>query len=187
MSLFYLLNIGGFIYDYLYRYPIYSANGLYFSEKILSDYLIRNQNRKIAVYSNRSDSYFEAYLTYNNLVNKNNLKDIRQAFVGERTFQFQNIIFANVQCVPVNDEQTLIIKDIDIPFCENNNLKHFSIASLEDSGEMMQIYQDSLCLQYQADLNHYLRYDNLQSFNFSKLDDQQFCQKWITDLSKINI
>ena len=185
LAIFYTVGIMGFAYDYFYRYPIYSANGLYFNEKILSEYLSRNSNRQIHIYSNSPESYFDSYLYYGNNISKENIAEINQGFGEDNIFEYKNVRISNSQCILLPEDNELIIRDVDIPFCEKNKLAYFSISSLVDSGEISKIYGDSLCIPHTNKMNQYLRVSSLNDFDFSSLTNEEFCSKWITDLSKL--
>ena len=180
----YLLSILRFSYDYFYRYPVYSSQGLYFQEKVLSSYLFRVKDKPVKVYSHRFNDYFESYLFYNNLITAENLSKIKAAYIDQDKIEFGQITFLRASCVAQENESAVIIKDNDFAFCQDEQASevvkeasHISIASLLDSGELMKIYGDSVCQPYT--LKNYLYQNSLVPFSVAELTDGEFCLNWL--------
>jgi hypothetical protein len=59
-----------------------------------------------------------------------------------------------------------------------------SVPAVKDSGELYKIFRDPVCNQY--DLPTYIAPRSAQLFSVENLDDEQFCENWITDFSPLN-
>ncbi len=192
----YFISIINFYFQYFYRYPIYSANGVFFEQRILSEYLKRvPQNINVKIYTNREEPLFNAYLFYNNLITKENLDEIHTN-LQQGKFSYKNIEFID-DSFPENlsiKENEIIIGDTIVNLFSKENelnqlnlvkkLPHLSISSVLDSGEIFHIYNDSVCREYS--LNHYLNPKSIKDFALEELNNQEFCQKWITNLNILN-
>lgn len=181
----YILSILYFSYLYFIRFPLFSSKRQYFSDRVLVEYLRRiPQSQEIKVYSPELEFSITSYLFYTNYLNKNNVQDIQHMFQN-RNFNIGNIKFIN-NCIPKNISQTsgIIIKRSDTKVCDGveeiNSLDQNSlqIKDIGDAGTVFNIYNDSLCAN--QELNSYLRIHTLSQFDYESLNNEEFCNIWIS-------
>jgi len=97
-------------------------------------------------------------------------------------------------CVDVISDRTHVWK-IGHSFCktQDENLieqqelaktNRLTIPAVLDSGEAYRIYDDIICQQYE--LSPFVHLQKIQDLNLNQMNQQQFCQKWITDLRGLN-
>ncbi|MDQ5951665.1 MAG: hypothetical protein QG639_946 [Patescibacteria group bacterium] len=195
--LLYLLAVINFAYHYFYQYPVYAVDGQFFVERVLSSYINRvPKDTKVIVYGVDQEYLFNSYLFYNNHYNKHTSRQVKQAILDE-SFTFENVEFRNT-CI---DTQTLdpaavmiTVADPDICEIEGQSLPKtilqdkmsafLSVPAVKDSGELYKIFRDPVCNQY--DLPTYIAPRSAQLFSVENLDDEQFCENWITDFSPLN-
>jgi len=191
----YGLFIVQFAYDYFYRYPLYSTNGLFIEQRVLASYLDRQpQDTKITVYTEFPEFLFYSYLYYNQLVTVETIPIIREN-LQNGLYQLGNLNFTN-DCVPFLSEQDLLIAERGRPHCRPADLAEdeqidlglssenvLSISSPLDSGEIMWIYKDKLCQTSQ--MTTFVNINSLDQFQIEKLPTEQFCNLWIKDLNSL--
>jgi hypothetical protein len=199
----YAFSVINFAYQFFYRYPVYSADAAEFHERVLASYISRlkeaSPEGKVIVYTNEPERYFADYLLYNVLLNDANKDQIAQAY-QEESYQLDGVVFTN-DCINFEEEAVLIGDilhsrcqlDLESPsadeleeyqaFIDENEKSALSIAAILDSGELLRLYGDQLCQPYT--LNSFLRVNSLADFSVEKMNNQQFCQMWITDLRQL--
>ncbi len=205
MLLLLAANVADFAFHYNFRYPLYSANGVRFQERVLSNYLARTPADRQVVVFHPDPSQFIKYLYLFK-------KEITQADVALLRTQLadhpEEIEFGQILirsgCLDSSlynpSIQTLILSP-DIKECELDDndqgdlvmddllikpldfKKGLSIASLVDSGEQYFILGDQVCSSFQP-----AKFMHIQSLNLTHveyLSNQQFCENWILDLSDL--
>ncbi len=180
ISVFYLVSVLNFLNLYFFRYPVYGAEGFFFSEKILSQYINLSSHKypgnKIIVVTKEPKIVFEEFLFYNNLYSgKNNIEDLNIK-ISSKDFSYKNVSFTN-ECVISNEDNISVIYQVEQK-CEFVNDPQAKIMALKDSGTIFNITRDRLCEGYR--LNNYLRVYNLHEFDMAKMDEENFCITWIT-------
>ena len=196
----YGLFIARFTYDYFYRYPLYSTNGLYFEQRVLASYLHRQPaNTSITDYTSEPEFLLFSYLNYNRLVDNNSLPDIRQN-LQHGQYRYDNVTFTN-ECVPeINNTTGLVITERNQPHCPPAGLTEaeiklldlalepgnsLSISSPLDSGEIFWIYNDALCQHFV--LTTFVDVNHLTELAVEQLADQRFCELWIKDVNPLRV
>jgi hypothetical protein len=194
----YILFIALFVYDYFYRYPIYSTNGFYFEQRVMASYLARQPAETSAtVYTQFPEFLYYSYLYYNQLVTAENLPIIRENLRNNQ-YALENILFTE-GCVPALTEITGIAivertrphcLPADLPESEQNDfdlklspINALSISSPLDSGEIFWIFNNRLCDN--GKLTTFVDINRLEELAVEKLADQQFCELWIKNLDPI--
>ncbi|MFZ5376075.1 MAG: hypothetical protein ACOZAN_00190 [Patescibacteria group bacterium] len=199
LSIIYILSVVNFSYQYFYRYPIFSTTGLHNHERVLSQYIARikssNPGQKVVVVMEEIYFPFLNYLTYNNLINSDSLPIIREN-LKNKWIELDGVIFTNDFC-QLDDlipEEIILISQASHKSCLNyqnqvgqldlraaylakSQEKYVSISSVLDAGEIYRIYADELCADFE--LGRYPNIKSLELFDFDKLDNRLFCQKWI--------
>lgn len=185
ISIIYFISFAYFYHLYLYRYPVYGSEGFFFSERVLSEYILRakNKDRKVYVLVQDPSKTFEQYLFYSGIYdNKDNIQNIAEKIRNE-TFSFQEVFLIN-DCLEEEliNEDIVIIKSKDM-ICLNllKEIKEkevLHISALSDGGSIFQIYNDVLCQKY--NLKTYPRVSSREEFYLKTQEDIDFCEKWIS-------
>lgn len=197
----YFLFVLNYLYLYFFRYPVYGAEGFFFSGRVLSKYIslhLQNPEKKIIVISPDAEGLFKQHLFYSGLFNQENYKEIADSLRKEN-FEIGNVSFTDI--CPKEDilrgEHLILIyrcgskceKEIErlISLRDFSQQKQgglrLSISSLADGGEIYRIYGDRLCFRY--DLGIFPRVTSINDFQVEGKDTESFCEKWIMDLSQI--
>lgn len=175
---FYLILIARFLYQYFYVYPISGTRDQYFAEKIIAQYIKRNPDKKIIITAPEPIFVFQEILIYNNLINKENIKDINQAFNTEN-YQLTNFKVLGERCVPeIIENDTIYISHSNSRPCSGDDspLKYTQIPSLIDGGGIYRIYNDLNCANFGLSRFPSIRED---LFDLDKLSSQEFCENFI--------
>jgi hypothetical protein len=188
-SSLYLLLIVNFSFNYFIRYPVFAAENIFFSPRILANYLARNADmKKIVVFDKESDFTFSTFIFYEEKIRENNISNINYAY-KKQDFNWSNFTFES--CIPedfVYELGTLYIFHKEIYSCNPTQENAFDfkkqndpvfIKSIKDSGNDYFILGDKLC-QFHDKLNDYINPNLLSEMNFKELSDEEFCQTWIT-------
>jgi 4-amino-4-deoxy-L-arabinose transferase-like glycosyltransferase len=195
ISILYLVSFANLALIYFVRYPIYGSEGFHLSKRIMAEYIKRvkakNSEQKIYVVNDEALASFEQYLYFNDEYKKENVDQIGKA-VQENSLELNNVNFNN-RCLPIEkltQENTIVIVQ-DSLRCEsegsfvspeNEELKQLGFDSigityLVDTGQIMKIYNDSLCRD--ITLNAYSRIQKYSDFDIDKISNEDFCQKWL--------
>ncbi len=200
----YVIGIALFSYQYLYQYPVYAADGQFFSERILASYIhrIASSSNSIIVQTHEPEVLMRSYLFYNNLYSTYTYESIKKA-INNKQLNVENVYFVQT-CAeyPNITDDTVIILERGNRYCDSNSkdyqtlnlntqlrLPHIrkganlSIPAVNDNGELFNISNDALCSKYK--LSTYIVPRKLSLFTVEKLSDVDFCMTWITDQSKI--
>jgi len=182
LILVYLIFASGFLYEYFMRYPLYGTKGNYFAKRVLASHLVRSpKTQKYLIIADENFFMFESMLVFNNLITKNNLSQIHEAY---RTGNYELANFKIIGgCVDLSqiDEQTTIVADGTISLCEDKQAQAYSgqdtvIASLIDSGGIYYLYNDQVCNA--QELNNYSRVTQ-NKFAVEELSTPEFCQNFL--------
>lgn len=190
----YLLSVVNFVYQYYYRYPIYSADSQEVQERVIARYITLakqvDPEINITVYTPESERYFTDYLLYSNQFNLKTKDEVAQAY-RQQMYQLEGVEFVS-GCVDL-DKAGVIIGEVLILPCQEKDPQSeeikirekiladkLSIPAVLDSGETFKIYKDTLCQG--KEMNQFLMAGNLDLFAVEKMDADQFCQIWIKDL-----
>lgn len=197
------LYLLGFIYFaalYFYRLPLTSALTARYAPRIVSAYVGRaSKNRAVTIYVNGGRrTYFDNYLFYNNVPNRDNVTQIQTTYRDyrdQKTYQVGQVTFTD-NCLDQailqkNTDRTLVI-DATIPFCENENqselnrgwlvdqtktagLSLLAIQSPKVHADIFYIIGDVVCNR--QDVSNDLGVITLTDLALDHLTDQQFCEK----------
>lgn len=184
IAIVYLLAVGNFLYLYFYRYPIYAGEGFFLSHRIVAEYAKRASSGgdKVIVLAKNPLSFFEQYLYYSGLYNKNTAAEVAEE-INDSRFGMGGVSFTNnCQDVIIQDKNiTLIVdKDMDCGF-DKKELAYGNPAEVrnqQDWGTIFEIYNDRYCARFaSAEKRGY--FANWSDYDFARLGDSQFCQRWI--------
>ena len=181
VSFIYFLLVINFLNLYFYRYPVYSAEGFFFSEKILSSYLSRvnalDQVRQINVYVRAPKIIFEEYLFHQNLYITEEAVRLVNEKLKKRNFSDRKIVFTN-DCPKdtrvVEGEISIYDRKLD---CAGKKDRDLSILSLADAGEIFLLRNDVLCKN--QEIPRYYRLLDSQKLKANQLSNFEFCENWI--------
>ncbi len=196
LSIIYFIFITNFAFNYFFRYPLYSAEGIFISPRILVSYLHRvSDDKKIIVFENEPEFLFTSYVFYNDLFTKKNSNIIQQNYSNKQ------YIMGNVtiqKCIPENfvmDEKNTYVFDVNVDYCKTNSIDDSSldldfelfnkekqalyIKQIKDSGDNYVVYNDTICRNFEG-LKKYLHPQYFTDLNINLLNDENFCQIWMT-------
>jgi len=206
-KLFYLtLSLYGFSviyfgFIYFVRYPVFSAENIFYSPKLLSYYIIKNQpDTKVVVFENEPEFLFSSYVLYSNAFNNHDANLIQDQFRHKEKYEIDNFILQS--CVPNNlqiADNTVYVFDPEVDWCKLDQAQKKSIQlsqkpfrwfeslsndkvyikSIKDSGNDFIILQDKMC-QPHTQLSTFIHPTKLNEFHLGNLTPSQFCQTWIT-------
>lgn len=205
----YSISVGMFIYEYFFRFPIYSADEAFYADRVISKYIsLYDRNQAIVVHSVEPEFIYYSYLFYNNELNENT-KDMIPDILNDYHVAHDNVTFTD-DCIDLTDTSAVHIASVHAPLCEAEEISDelpanvveqnsdeetkktdkikklrpieeaLSISAVLDSGVKYNIYNDSVCKNY--DLRTYIHVTDRNDFSIEKMSTQEFCEKWITDL-----
>ncbi len=179
----YLLSFANLIHLYFYRFPVYASDGWFFQDRLMSRYInlvnkISNK-QNIIIVTPEPKIIFEEYLFYSHLYdNKEQINEINNK-LNDEIYQIDNVMFIS-ECDNYNmnnppDPTYIFDASLDC-IKEKSSLKR--ITNLKDNGEKYFISNDRLCGKY--NLNRYVLQSAFSDFGVEKLDEDAFCENWIT-------
>ncbi len=176
----YILFFGNFIFEYFMRLPIDKNEGWFLSDRLLSRYInlsIKKENSDITVVSPSPKFTMYRYLFYNNLYNSSSIQSINNK-LSTRDYSVGRVKIIN-DCPGdlLTNNKTLII---DTSLKCSKDLKGSAIASPKDGRAQYIITNDKLC--HLLVNRHYPLIKNLSELDIEHLSDQEFCQKYITNI-----
>lgn len=183
LLLIYLIGIFPFFYNYFYHYPILIGKNNALYDRILANYIYRQNSKKHLIITEVPEVTFDTIAFYNKLFNKKNIKAINQAHLEEKYF-LENIE-VNSTCSAILSKKLIDSEVISINSTNERCLEpeffdkipSIEISSIIDSGTKYKIFNDDFCSKF-----HLQRYPFIRSnkFNIEKLSDQDFCQTYFT-------
>ena len=195
-----------FAYQYFLRYPVYAADGQFFQERLIASYIQRQSPETQIVVHTPSPGYaFNSYLFYAKKIQPDTIQSIRQAMGDPHRLQFENVEFTDGCLLPETFGSKVVIAEISMGECDRPQMSDkekaaaalapvtekfnfeaaISIPSLRDSGEMFRIYNDKVCQPFA--LQPFIAPQSIDLFAVEKLDNQLFCQSWLTDLRPLRM
>lgn len=186
----YVLSVAHFGYQYFYQYPVYAADGQFFSERVIANYLKRvDPNTQVIIYS-PEESMFDSYLFYNNLYTKENASSIAET-MNSGAYTVGNVQVTN-RCVDLQtfDPKKITITLGDPDLCEGSDdhsvqqastsaqLHPLRVPAIDDDRFLYLIYNDTVCSN-QA-VPPFLPVHNHNSFAVERLSLQDLCGEWFS-------
>lgn len=178
----YFISVVHFSFHYFIRYPVYGADGQFFSERTLASYLDRlPKNNKVTIYVPNKD-YLLRYLYYQNRYTPANADAIAKS-INSGSYTIDAITFVS-KCEEIPQEPGLtLIVSREAERCEfvqtsaQKNKFKTVIPAVRDSGAVFTIFNDPVCTDYE--LSGFVHPQDLDSFNVNKLSNRDFCLTWI--------
>ncbi len=183
----YIFMIFNFLYLYFYRYPIYSAERWFFSNRIIDNYIRLSESdakiTKIYVIPFEYDrAAFGQYLFYSGFYEKN--YDIRRINENMKKREFGNgkVVFTSVCPENVKYDKGEVLIAERRKGCIEGEKNNHGIVDLVDAGTVFIIGNDYLCKG--EDLPRYYRPFSISDFKLERMGKKEFCNKWIVDFNK---
>lgn len=167
-----------FMYTYLYRNPIYNAEGLSFSERIAARYiaLAHDRGEKVVI-TNDEITLPRAYLFFQNRLSSDTIDQIRAVLNGKGD-SIDSINLVSCDRHPDFSEDTIVISTEKGP-CRETEEEYITIPQLSDGGGIYRIYHDTICSQYE--LPRYPSRITMKKLAVESLSEKEFCETFITD------
>jgi len=179
----YLIQFLNFLNIYFFRNPIYNSEGFGFSQRVMVNYLkqAKSKNKKVIVVGGNSLDVLKHYLFYQQNFNQDSLVRVRE-MIASGQYHWESIYFLPKcpQSFSVGEKETLILLPGNDNCLSEKKLAHrLSISQLGDGGEVLKIFNDSLCSVYE--LYPYSFGLKFSDFKIEELPLENFCQKFISD------
>lgn len=166
-----------FLLFYFFRYPVFSQESYFLSERLLSKFMTLDQNSKFEVVLSEDKlarSVFLEVMFYSG-GSKNGMEGILH------NLKSKNYVAGNFQftgtCPETIEANKTYIFSRDTSFCGNKPDPDYKISDQKDGGGIFQIYNSGLCDEEELAL--YKRTSGLDDFSIEKLDQREFCRRWI--------
>lgn len=177
----YIISFSYFSIMYFYRTPFEKSAGWFFHERVLVDYLQRNEGREITVVVSDPIDVLYLYGFYTKKYNQKEFAEQLNQTIINNSLTMDNITFTN-QCLQEIAEGKTIIIEAKLK-CLEYPKDWLRINEPRDNGQRFIISNDRLCEEIA--LNSYPYPRKIQDFDVDSLTDQEFCRQWVTDLSRI--
>ena len=159
LSLLIFISFTGFLYFYFFRFPIIGQENYFLSQRIIANYIVRNNTSNIIVIDSEPREVFLETLFYSS---KNKV---------------ENTTFISTCPKDFDPKITYIIKSSICPL-KIDNIK--SINEEQFGGPLYYIVNDSFCSSYPS--QKYLRFHLTKDYLLEKMENSNFCQTWIKSI-----
>lgn len=183
VGIIYLILVLNFLNLYFYRYPVYSAERWFLSERILSKYLTylnSDQDKSVknvwVVVEENPKNVFEDYLFYSGKYNSKEDVILANQKLTQKDFSDGKITFVS-ECPSENLQKGDIVISDQRKKCLSEKSGERGIVSLTDSGTVFIINNDYVCSG--LDLRRYYQPTGYKEFFIEKQNKEEFCQNWI--------
>lgn len=181
----YILSLSYFLMLYWYKLPRDQNMRWFFYERVLTNYVIRVQNKsdkKIIIVTARPDGIFNSYIFYSGIYNdKNTIKYINNSYLLG-SFENKKIKFID-DCKKITKQDltnaVILIDKINAVKCEIYQKNIPMIANPKDAGGIYNIINDPFCLNYPK--NRYPNSKSIYDFKVENMTNEAFCKMWITN------
>lgn len=168
----YLLHVINFGYFYFFKFPVTHQESFFLSEKIISK-IINPETTLIFSKDNLARAAFLSYVFYSdNQIQKDTLKT---SYPVSKTdaIKYQGLTFQS-DCEVATSSAVFIKSDSN---CQIQGQKNGAIIDQKDAGEVIKIYNSSLCKQ--GLLEGYKRFHYLEDYQINQMSEKLICQTWI--------
>jgi len=182
VTIIYALSFINLMHLYFSRFPLYASDGWFFQDRVLSQYLAlaqKNQaDKEIVVITDEPKIIFEEFLFFNNIYNGENIHQINQ-LLDKKNYSYGKIIFME-NCPDGINTNTIYISSyqINCPALKDKNQHPARIADIKENQDLYLIFNDNLCKN--QPLNEYFIPTQTEDFQVEKMNENNFCQMWIT-------
>lgn len=180
----YLVLIANFLYLYFYRYPVYSAERWFLSERIIARYvsLLESNPSVKKIYISTIENpkiVFEEYLFFSGKYNS-------KVDVVKENLNLENKVFGDGKIVFIHNcpifvdykNGEMLIADRRLG-CLKEERGERGILDLVDAGTVFIIKNDGLCQN--EILSRYYVAKNFSQFQIEKMGKSEFCKNWIAE------
>lgn len=170
--LLYLMQVINFGYFYFFKYPVTHQESFFLSEKIISK-IISPETTLIFSKDNFARAAFLSYVFYSDdQIQKDALKTSYPVSKTD-TIKYQGLTFQS-DCVVATSSAVFIKSDSK---CQIERQKNGAIIDQKDAGEVIKIYNSSLCKQ--GALDGYKRFHDIEDYQINQMSEKFICQTWI--------
>lgn len=159
LSLLIFISFTGFLYFYFFRFPVLGQENYFFSQRVIANYIVRNNTSNIIVVDSEPREVF-----------------LETSFYSSKN-KIENTTFTSTCPQDFNPKITYIIKSSICPL-KMDHLK--SINEEQFGGPLYYIINDSFCSSYPS--QKYLRFHLTKDYLLEKLENSNFCQTWIKSI-----
>ncbi len=177
----YLISVAPFLYHYFYRYPVLATKDMFFYSRVVASYMKRQPETRFVIYSNSGKTLFDSVLVYNQLITRDSLSSVHDAYL-HNDFKLGNVNILGT-CFDaqgaVTQSGTVVLVDYRVPPCEGQPSPAqppLLISSLIDSGGVYKLYGDTLCAK--AELHPYMHVTE-NVFDVEHLSNEKFCESFV--------
>lgn len=203
----YIASIGLFAFQYFVRYPVYSAERSYLTDRVLSRY-VQLSNNPVVIYTDEPDFTYMSLVFYNRLFDTHDFSALQQQY-RERSFEIGNVRLT-AECVPsfreniAQQTDTTIIVRASAKRCQPEEEAELleltdnalatspdptrpdtvqsvptthSLGAVRDSGMVYEIVNDTVCQE--TDLPGFIHITELRDFALQKQTAEEFCSTWV--------
>lgn len=157
---------------YFFQFPIVGQENFFFSQRIIGNYIQRNNGYKTVIVDNEPRETFLEAVFYSPKIQNLVLND----FVKNQNYQLSNSTFTSI-CPKNFDKKTVYIVKANFLDCINQKEGLKSINEEQFGGQLYYIVNDSLCSGFE--LQPWLRFRFAKDYVIEKLDNKTFCQTWV--------
>lgn len=181
MILLYIVSITNFMYIYILRNPIHNSESFNFSSRLLSNYVKREakiNNSNIFVLTGSPQIAYRHFVFYANLYNKNFIDEVKKAYSTNK-FSYKNIHFISCkEILKFKGDEVLVFDPGQKCIKKDAQPQNISITQLSDGGEIYRVANGNICSG--VELNRFPQNVKFDDFFVEKLQDEKFCQKFIS-------
>ena len=159
LSFLVFVSFAGFLYFYFFQFPIIGQENYFFSQRIIANYISRNNTNNLVVVDSEPREVF-----------------LEASFYSPKN-KVENTIFTST-CPKNFDSKTTYIIKSSICDPKINNIK--SINEEQFGGPLYFIINDFLCSSYLSP--KYLRFHLIKDYLLEKMQTSNFCQTWIKSI-----
>lgn len=168
----YMLQVINFGYFYFFKYPVTHQESFFLSEKIISKVIVP-ESTLIFSKDNFARAAFLSYIFYSDdQIQKDALTTIYPVSKTD-SIKYQGLTFQS-DCVVATSSAIFIKSDSN---CQIQGQKNGAIIDQKDAGEIIKIYNSSLCKE--GALERYKRFHDLKDYQINQMSEKLICQTWI--------
>lgn len=191
LLILYALSIVNFAYQFFFRYPVYSANGVRLYQRVLASFVSRiPKDTSVLVLTDEPEGMRDSLIVYQQIP-KEKLHLIKTQIDEHKTIEYENITLSD-GCFDqekfLANQQRVVLVDLDVGECPEDKkqsslgtdvakIPYHGIYSILDSGQQVRIYFDPICDR--QNLSGYPNITRLDQFAMEKMTNTEFCQNWI--------
>ncbi len=186
----YIVSLTYFLFLYWHKLPKEQATRWFFHERVLTNYITRVKkvsDQKIIILTARPDGIFNSYVFFGGFYNNYQaIQEVNRSYL-DGTFEYRGVRFSS-DCHLLTKQDlsasVIFIDQVNQINCGLDQRNSPKIANPKDAGGMFNILNESLCLAYPK--KRFPLPKNIYDFNLNTLNDEKFCDLWITNPDNYN-